>query len=32
MFFVPGVRGLQGPVLFAVVNTFGMTTHFLQKQ
>jgi hypothetical protein len=25
IFFVPGVRGLQGPVLLAVVNTLGMT-------
>jgi hypothetical protein len=28
MFFVPGVCGLHRPVLLAVVNTFGMTTHF----
>jgi hypothetical protein len=28
MFFVPGVCGLQRPVLLAVVNTFGMTITF----
>jgi len=31
MFFVPGVCGLHRPVLLAVVNTFGMTTHFFSE-